>query len=76
MNKEHSKEHWQELISTIVSRIGADAFLRLCAAVLKEDYPDLAQAMIDSAEDEEWPSSGADKDEWKHEAEKAMRLKR
>jgi hypothetical protein len=62
----YNNEHWHTLITTIVDRIGADAFLRLSSAVLQEH----------TRGSEEIYPQGKDKDEWKHEAVEAMRLKR
>lgn len=75
-------KYWQELITSIINAIGPDAFIRLAATVMIEPYTDLANELKALADEytrptnEEWPDIGKDKDEWKHEAEQAMRLKR
>ena len=80
----YDNNHWQELITTIIDRIGADAFLRLSAAVLKaNNHAELAHEMKDLADeytrqgDEEWPTTeGRDIREQMYQAEEAMKLKR
>lgn len=77
-----TNDHWQELITNIIAAIGADAFLRLSAAVMAEEYLQLAHELKDLADEytrpheDEYPDTGKDKDEWKHEALEAMKLKR
>lgn len=78
----YTNQYWQELIGTIIDRIGADAFLRLSAAVLEEHVMNILGDELRGIADEytrgveEWPTSGKEKDEWKHEAVEAMKLKR
>lgn len=74
--------HWQEVITSVINAIGADAFLRLSAAVLEEHVMNILGDELRGIADEytrgveEWPTTGKEKDEWKHEAVEAMKLKR
>ena len=62
--------YWQEVITSVINAIGTDEFSRLSAAALERAANEYTQ------EGEEWPTIGRERDEWKHEAVEAMKLKR